>query len=371
MNARALTVLFATAVCAPPAPETNPISAAAVETAAPSESGYDEVLQGFVVLAPLAELFDAPSGTLRAQVTSSGAHETGTVRALGRSGEFIEIETLESHTSGSCRRAYVPILDARLRMWVHVDQLLPVVSRPLRLEFDDATAIAIDPGTPVELQDGVARGVWVGDQLVRAPIPATAVGSIFEPSATARSGSAQWMLPADIEPILNGRPLPTVIVERIQLGVIGKGGRERGPDASDIVELLKPQMLVYEWKPQRDKAIVELRSRCAVIEARIAHSDEPSPVPQSPASWNTIDDIDIWPVVEAGGERGRYRVRSDAAMYWSNGVAAGTASEFASFPAPGRELDGRTCFDVGLGPDASVCMNVEDLQFEPPMRNQN
>lgn len=358
MVTRALTLVLAAAGCAPPTPREVEAPPAQVEPLpTPPSPRYDQELDGFMVLAPLAELFDAPSGTLRGRVPSSGFHEEGTVYALGRKGEFIEIETSVAHPT--CRWPYAPILGAHLDLWVHVDDVLPVVSRPVRLEFADGTAMAVDPGTPVEVEAGIPRGVWIGRAFVSAPIPAPDVDVIFELPMTTRSGAAPLMLPDDLQVSLDGHPLPTLMMERIRLTFRGAG---RG--GTHAVELPKPQMLVYEWRPDADGAIVELRSRCAVFEARTMLSDKPPALPQSSNMWIPINDLVARSGIASVCDRGRYRARDGATVYWDTGMVAGTLERMVSFAAPGEMREGRRCFEAPSDPPMRLCVDDEDLQFE-------
>ncbi len=317
-----------------------------------------------MVLAPSADLLEAPGGESRAYPWSPGR----TARALSRRGAYIEVESVVA--SPGCHPSFDPIDRVRLRVWVHEDDLMEVVIKPLDLEFADGSAMHVFPGTPVRRRADGARELVLGRSYLVLPIPEDALGRVFV-GGSERAPGQELELPVTPAPTLNGLPVPLESVARVRRSVIGN------PARAPLV-FPPPMYVVYSWRRAPDDALlVELRSRCGPITARVETDATPQPMltarererPLVDRPAAIMPDEIYYPYKGPGYADERYTAREGAAVYWPSGIQAGTTIAGAVFKAPGQRVEGRRCFHgVGAGIGSPLCLDEADLELRRPDR---
>ncbi len=321
----------------PPAPPTPPTSSSRADTA-PASDAEVEAPPRYVLLqesATLASGLDGTADIARALDPS----EAGSLRPLmwlvrhiDTHGPWLEVETVETDIDGPhCATPSRRLDGYRLRLFVRVEDVAPVVRRETTLELPNGNRVTIGPGMPVTLpgRDGGPTRVHTRPQMA-LPLPADAIGRDYAEPRHYDTGASVATLTL--------RPLRLTEDLRLPEHLAG---------------------MVYDRRDDGDAVVVTLADECMRYELRVPDS--------------AIDPPQAYGVGGLGYRppEPRYRITADAPIYWTNGERAGsTRHPIERHDEPSRREVGRVCFTHRIttgnrqhssDPEFTLCFDAIDV----------
>ena len=271
---------------------------------------------------------------------------TRAVRVMAQDGPWLTIET---GPVDACNQNLFDRL--AVRFYVHADALVPVTARALALTDPDGTELDLPSGAPA---DGAPPAFAVGSWLVRATLPADAIGTMYQADpvhlADRRLDEDSFRVDAHVQPRVRGD------VAWARHGTEPPAGM---PAGNVIIPI----------------AVIQRGAKDTLIEAADSCGRMRALIPAANIQANDSED---------GGEEGapfgfgriaKFQFRAGAPLSWPDGTPAGSVIEAVAvdpYPLSG----GRTCasFELEtqafrlarpaasqLADDFSLCVATGDL----------
>jgi hypothetical protein len=208
----------------------------------------------YVVVARERPLYVAPAGdaaAIRVQVGARGTFdkEFAVYRLIGERDGWAEIESVPfdvDDASGHCELGETTLSALRLRLFVRVADLTPVVTRAARVRFGDATWIDVAPGLPLRRQDGrmvvadlefvAVPGQVAGNRYT--PVMPRPVDALFNRTMTGKLGGAgvtAWLV--DVTRVQRRKGKPALATARMRCGAMTVAVADEYTVAEEIEEL--------------------------------------------------------------------------------------------------------------------------------------
>jgi hypothetical protein len=207
-----LAILLLTLACTPGRPDAEAQSETEGQPELTVEPKYEPPPIGaYVVLREDVLAFTGPSHTAPT-VALPVRRDPGygrLVRVRAFSGEFIEVETLDPSMADGCIEPFALEYDDKVRVFVGVSGLLPVVARPKHIQFDDGTEIELTAGVPVlDAEPGVSkRKLQLGGATMLVPLAGEDLALWFEPPTSEPRERDEWDRGSTRTVWLRGEPL--------------------------------------------------------------------------------------------------------------------------------------------------------------------
>lgn len=345
-----LSLPFAAVLACRPAPSAPPPAegAATPPTSSVESEGEREVERGgFALVGGGSRIYLGP--TLDADyVTLDPAWISRRLVAVGGGdGPLLSIEiAFRAQDADHC----VKELDRsplRLRAWTRPQDLTPVLTREVSVDFSDGTAARLRPGLAVELAE-IEGEYQVSGRGVRItlPLPADAVGRRFTPGPAFSGAGATGTVP-------EGRRLMLDATREFD----ARGDwlykvHAEGPAAEDRGDRKGGPLPIADFGGP--EGLVRVRMRCAELTAQVLDESVPrrgrGPVPDETPPFMGLDELESRSV--PGG----------LAVTWPDGTPAGTTLD-DGMQTYGAMVGEAWCFQVlqSSRPRLGACVAASDL----------
>ncbi|MEM6991590.1 MAG: hypothetical protein AAF721_13880 [Myxococcota bacterium] len=269
--------------------------------------------------------------------------------------------------------------------YIEPDALQRVTSRPITHDYRDGSRVKLAAGVPVSTDDAGKRVAFANELAIRVPLPASAVSTTYQPSASFTDDSGYDFVPKG-EHIRFGRG-QRAPAERFHGSLGGAGVSERKKGQSRVTVRA---------------SCVEIRGRASRVETFIPPSGPPQAIPQQARNFDpdciaaaleyaepigdavaldvdcSLPDValDMRPPEPSLADvvkdaltppeptPARRVIEAGAPLYWESGELAGVVRH-ADYLEPATDAVGeRLCFvdDLGFELRATVCVDAFEVR---------
>ena len=255
------------------------------------------------------------------------------LRVISERAGWTTLETLGVDQGAHCAPARPALRPLRLRVHVTSRALVRVTVRDIDQPFQDGTSVALSRGVPLEpLGRGGLYRARLGSMSTVVRLEPSAVGTRYLPSEPDGASASA------VGTLSDG-------ALRAGIPIVGQTGRIHSSAHRPIP--------IWAVEPRGSESVVELRTRCSRLRARV-------PAHLVGDGWSSSDAVT--PTAPAAGPPS---VRAGAPMFWEDGAEAGVVTEPLGLS---DEVEGRgatRCFRRLTHTDSTnpitLCFRAEDV----------